>query len=345
MEKYGNITIIESESRFKKIDKSLIENHNIDCLTLGVYAKLIVLGKKWQLNIKGLRKHLGISDEKVRKSLSLLEHEGYILRTPARNEKGQLVGWNYTIYPTPINENDRSQAGVKKQQDRDDETPTPPKTDHSDNRGDNNNRLNGQIDLIEEETKLNNNYEKDADCLKDLPTEENQKRRKKQKEDIIWRTDFSAYLSIVDETLDALLKDEDRKKNMLQLYPSADYERTVMKWYQYWGSEKGWDCKKKSTSKKINMLLTFDRNYDKSIVNKSYGVQSPPPRKNVTQDGVLPDGTYVLGGYRYYDSPKYGQRVSIDMDAPIRPNEVSEYDYKSNNWFVPSEYDNGIFFG
>lgn len=188
-------------------------------------------------------------------------------------------------------------------------------------------------------------FKKDADCLKDSPTEENQKRHKKQKEDIIWRTDFSAYLSIVDETLDALLKDEDRKKNMLQLYPSADYERTVMKWYQYWGSEKGWDCKKKSTSKKINMLLTFDRNYDKSIVNKSYGVQSPPPRKNVTQDGVLPDGTYVLGGYRYYDSPKYGQRVSIDMDAPIRPNEVSEYDYKSNNWFVPSEHDNGIFFG
>lgn len=162
MEKYGNITIIESESRFKKIDKSLIENHNIDCLTLGIYAKLIVLGKKWQLNIKGLRKHLGLSDEKVRKSLSLLEREGYILRTPVRNEKGQLVGWNYTIYSTPINEDDRSQAGVTKQQKRDDEKPTPPKTDHSDNGGDNNNRLNEQIDLTEEEKKDKYNKKKEA---------------------------------------------------------------------------------------------------------------------------------------------------------------------------------------
>ena len=137
----GNITIIEAESRFKKIDKSLIENPNIDCLTLGVYAKMVVLGKKWQLNVSGLRKHLGLSDEKVRKALSLLEKEGYIVRTPCRNEKGQMSGWDYTIHPTPTNENERSQAGFKSDN-RPTETPTPPKTDHTDTGGDINNRLN-----------------------------------------------------------------------------------------------------------------------------------------------------------------------------------------------------------
>ena len=55
METTGNITIIEPISRFKKVDISLIENERIDCTTLGVYTKLIVLGKKWNLNVRGLR--------------------------------------------------------------------------------------------------------------------------------------------------------------------------------------------------------------------------------------------------------------------------------------------------
>ena len=90
MEKVGNITVVEATSRFKKVDISLIENENIDCLTLGIYTKLIVLGKRWNLNVRGLRSHLGLSDEKVRKALSLLEQEGYIVRTPCRDDKGHL---------------------------------------------------------------------------------------------------------------------------------------------------------------------------------------------------------------------------------------------------------------
>ena len=150
MEASGNITIVESVSRFKKVDISLIENERIDCITLGIYTKLIVLGKKWNLNVKGLKKHLGLSDEKIRKSLSLLEQEGYIVRTPCRNEKGQLVGWDYAIYPTPVDEEERSQAGVKKES-RQGEKPSTPKTAYSDNGGLLNNRLNRTIDLIERE--------------------------------------------------------------------------------------------------------------------------------------------------------------------------------------------------
>lgn len=148
METTGNITIIEPVSRFKKVDISLIENERIDCTTLGVYTKLIVLGKKWNLNVRGLKKHLGLSDEKVRKSLSLLEQEGYIVRTPCRNEKGQLVGWNYAIYPIPVSEDERSKAGAGKDTPNSD-LPSTPKSAHSDKGGLINNRLNRTIDLIE----------------------------------------------------------------------------------------------------------------------------------------------------------------------------------------------------
>ena len=163
METTGNITIIEPVSRFKKVDISLIENERIDCTTLGVYTKLIVLGKKWNLNVRGLRKHLGLSDEKVRKSLSLLEQEGYIVRTPCRNEKGQLVGWNYAIYPTPVSEDERSKAGAGKETPNSD-IPSTPKSAHSDKGGLINNRINGIIDL--------NNREKES-ISKDIPKKEN----------------------------------------------------------------------------------------------------------------------------------------------------------------------------
>ena len=146
METTGNITIIEPVSRFKKVDISLIENERIDCTTLGVYTKLIVLGKKWNLNVRGLRKHLGLSDEKVRKSLSLLEQEGYIVRTPCRNEKGQLVGWDYAIYPTPVSEDERSKAGAGKDIPNSD-LPSTPKSAHSDIGGLINNRIKETIDL------------------------------------------------------------------------------------------------------------------------------------------------------------------------------------------------------
>lgn len=155
----GNITIIESESNFKKIDKSLIENDKIDCLTLGVYTKIVVLGKKWNLNIKGLSYHLNISDSKIRKSISLLEEEGYIKRTAVRNERGQCTGWDYKVYPIPVPLDERTRAGLKSgnsteyPKNRQHGLPTTRFTDNTENGGDNIYRLKEIIDLDNKETK------------------------------------------------------------------------------------------------------------------------------------------------------------------------------------------------
>ena len=217
MEATGNITIFEPISRFKKVDISLIENENIDCTTLGVYTKLIVLGKKWNLNIKGLRKHLGLSDEKVRKALSLLEQEGYIVRTPYRNEKGQLVGWNYTIYPTPVNEDDRSQAGISKVNPQS-QIPTTPISDHSDNGGVINNRLNQHIDL---------NYKEERD--KSLSKKATNVNVNAEIDDFIERM-YALYPTkcpIKNRSLGKTLKDKDRIRKLLKIYSKEDIEFVI----------------------------------------------------------------------------------------------------------------------
>lgn len=176
----GNIIVIEPEDGFKRIHKSIIRNKNIDCLTLGIYTKITVLGAEWQLNIKGLSSALNLSDAKIRKSIGILEKEGYIVREPIRGEKGQMQGWNYFVYPKPIAEQDRSKAGYPKiafgetqvaaenetDCDRLTQKPTTRLTDMSESMEDYNNRPNEYIDLNK------NNKEKEIQKKKKGYTQE-----------------------------------------------------------------------------------------------------------------------------------------------------------------------------
>lgn len=114
MKENGNINVIEPKDDFKRIHKSIIRNQNIDCLTLGIYCKIVVLGVDWQLNIKGLSKVLGVSDKKVRTCIGILEKEGYIKRKPNYHDH-KLDGWIYDVFPEPISEEERSRAGYKKE--------------------------------------------------------------------------------------------------------------------------------------------------------------------------------------------------------------------------------------
>ena len=56
----GNIKIIEPHENYQKVAKSIIFNEKVDALTLGIYVKVLCLGKKWELNIKGLASTLHV---------------------------------------------------------------------------------------------------------------------------------------------------------------------------------------------------------------------------------------------------------------------------------------------
>lgn len=167
MKENGNIKVIEPKDDFKRIHKSIIRNKNIDCLTLGIYCKIVVLGADWQLNIKGLSKILGVSDNKVRASIGILEREGYVMRE-ANYHDNKLDGWVYNVYPEPLKDEERSRAGYKKNSDdlqiqccaesSVTQNQTTLESDITENGEDNNNRLNIIEDLKNNKT---NNKEKD----------------------------------------------------------------------------------------------------------------------------------------------------------------------------------------
>lgn len=162
MEQTGNIYIVEAQDDFKRVHKSIIENSAIDCETLGIYTRIIVLGLKWNLNIKGLSSHLHLSDTKIRKAITTLEREGFVVRTAVKKIDGKFAGWNYSVYPFPVNEEQRSSAGKRTlsktdtPQDGHDRLRTTPPTDMTENREDNNNKLKGTINL--KNKKDFNNY-------------------------------------------------------------------------------------------------------------------------------------------------------------------------------------------
>lgn len=128
-----NIKVIAPRADYEKIPGKVIRA--FDVVTIGVYAKLVTEGKNWNLNIKGLARSLGISEDKARKAITELEAAGYIVRT-AVQEHGRMCGWEYTINGNGVDEDQRTKAGYRLSQ-----KPTRRYTDKAVNGQEYNNKL------------------------------------------------------------------------------------------------------------------------------------------------------------------------------------------------------------
>lgn len=105
----GNITIVEPKDNFQKVSRFIIENERIDHVTLALYVRILHIGKNWKLHINGLAARFNLSAQVVRRSINLLEKEGYIRREAVRDTKtGQMNGWDYFVYSQPVEEEERT---------------------------------------------------------------------------------------------------------------------------------------------------------------------------------------------------------------------------------------------
>lgn len=327
MEKSGNFYIEEADSDFKRVHKSIILNKDIDCLTLGIYVKILVLGKKWQLNIKGLSSYFGISDMKIRKSIALLEKEGYISRKAVQDEKtGKLAGWNYTLHAIPLEESKRTCAGRRNSEEtvypeiRQHGYPTTRLSDNTETGGDNNNKPKEGINL--KEIDKPNQY--------------------KEKED----------------------KSSSKKSYDLS-FVDKEYIPTFTEWLEYKAERKEKYKTESSLKACYNRLLKLSGNnpqiaeeiVQQSIANNYAGLfeyreikhQKPKPKTQeeinrekltmpiLNDEGDLPDGTFFKNGKRWYFSKQEGRAASCAPDASPRPNDRAEYDWTIKDWRVPRD--------
>lgn len=173
--------------------------------------------------------------------------------------------------------------------------------------------------------------------------EDNKLSSKKKASNTAWRASFVEYKVLVENAKEELLNDEEFKYKFISMYPNADFYRTVLKSMDYWCSEQGWNTKKKSKSKEINMLATLKKNLDKSVVYKNHNDEPIENLRKLSieytdkKDGTLADGTIIKGAYRYYFSNRDGRVYSIPIEAPPMPNDRCEFDVKTNSWKMPKE--------
>lgn len=334
MEKSGNFYIEEAESDFKRVHKSIILNKDIDCLTLGIYVKILVLGKKWQLNIKGLSSYFDISDMKIRKSIALLEKEGYISRKAVQDEKtGKLAGWNYTLHAIPLEESKRTCAGRKNNEEtvypeiRQHGYPTTRLSDNTETGEDNNNnKLKEDIDLKEID-KPNQDKEKED------------KSSSKKKNSFPFRQaliDLGVRPEIVNDWL--IVRKNKRASNTETAFNRIKNE--ILK-----SGKSANDC----------ITLAVERSWQGFMaewmlneINKGNN-QKPKPKTQeeinrekltmpiLNEEGDLPDGTFFKNGKRWYFSKQEGRAASCAPDASPRPNDRAEYDWTIKDWRVPRD--------
>ena len=82
-----------------------------------------------------------------------------------------------------------------------------------------------------------------------------------------WRDDFSVYLALVNDAKDTLANDKVFFEQMNKYHTNVDFYKTLDKMVEmYWGTEQGWENKKKKRSKTINMVSTLKNNFGKNIV-------------------------------------------------------------------------------
>ena len=179
-----------------------------------------------------------------------------------------------------------------------------------------------------------------------------------------WRTDFKVYLAIVADAKTKLLADQSFKADKEKYYPNIDYDLSIDKMVkEYWGTEVGWDKRRKGKSKKLNMLSTLKKGFDypsnrvykrtqfsqqnQSQQQSKYVSKEQDNRKLLKvgiayeRDGVLhlEDGTTFKNNHRYYVSRDY-KEYSIPVNATERPDDRWEY-RQGEGWYLPYDLQNG----
>ena len=108
----SRITYIQPKDKFEKINKNVILK--FEPYVVGIYCKLVMMSSGKSLSISFLSKKLNVSVERMRKTIVLLEQEGYITREALKDAKGHMSGWNYCLYAEPVSKGERTRAGLKK---------------------------------------------------------------------------------------------------------------------------------------------------------------------------------------------------------------------------------------
>lgn len=105
----SRLSYVSPKEKFEKIHMNVILKFEPE--VVGIYCKLVTMSSGKSMSISWLSKKMGINERRMRKTIVLLEEEGYITREPLKDEKCRITGWNYELYAEPVRADKRTHAG------------------------------------------------------------------------------------------------------------------------------------------------------------------------------------------------------------------------------------------
>ena len=308
---------------FTIISNVFLKDTNLSIKAKGFLAVVMGLPNDWEFSINGVCSILKEGKTAIYSIIDELKNNGYCSVVMSRDEKGRITGSDYTFYEEPQTEEPYTEN---------------PDTDNPNT--DNQPQLSTYNinDLFNEELK----EKEDKSSSKKEPT---------------WRDDFNTFQGLVNSAKEQLLLDKKCKAKMELYYPHLNYELSLQKMVDdYWGTEEGWQKKKKGTKRDatIDMVKTlkngFSQHYNrlyKRTTTQSFDTYTPKKVSDramdyistltvpvqTERDGIkyLIDGTFVEDGKRYYTHSTKG-KIEISMGAVARPSEDWEWNSNILTW-------------
>lgn len=95
------VRVIKSKD-YTTICNRIFKDKRLSLKAKGLLAMLLSFSDTWKLNIKGLVTILKEGESAIRSTMNELIKNGYVERQRIKNEKGVIIGIDYTVYESPL---------------------------------------------------------------------------------------------------------------------------------------------------------------------------------------------------------------------------------------------------
>ena len=103
---------VEKNKNYTTISNHHLQDRNLSLKAKGLLTLILSLPPDWDMTLKGLVSLSGDGVDSVRSGIQELEKAGYLRRSRSRNNLGQLLCTEYTIYEHAVTENVASEKEI-----------------------------------------------------------------------------------------------------------------------------------------------------------------------------------------------------------------------------------------
>lgn len=276
----------EKNRNYTTISNVFLRDKCLSVKAKGFLAVVMSLPEDWDFTINGICAVLKEGKTAIYNIITELKMNGYCSMDLCQNEKGIITGNDYSFSETPKKEwiekvlkacceNPHTENRDADNQDAD--NPTQRSKESKEIKNEQNKEGNISNEISPQKVRGNENEfsESRLPCgaedrgarASDNPERKVAPKEKPTKEP--WRESFDEYMKLVREGAAALKADANFRADIERIEPNVDYDKTIDSCVsKYWGTETGWEKKRRSRTKKIDMKATLRQNFDKNRIYK-----------------------------------------------------------------------------